>query len=184
MEKEHSSLPPSCSAPTVFASVGSVLEASKPHGPFSSPPPLLVTAASSQPQPGLASPPANSAARPVTATKTAGDHVITVVLRGEGKPKAFIEMFGEESKRPPSDGGGGGGGGKKVATSKVVSTKSQAVKGGVESGSAPTRTSQRQIKRPKTDDELIDFEASSRSKKHRPGGAASKSSVVRCGRRG
>ena len=179
-EKEPSSLPPSSlpstrSAPAISASVMPVLGVSTSHG--RSPPPLLVTSISSPP--GAISPPA-TAPIPVTAIKTVGDHVTPVVMRGEGKPKSFMEMSGEESKRPLSDGGGG----KKAASSKVASVKTQAPKGGGkgggEGGSVPTRSSQRQIKRPKTDDELIDFEASSRSKKHRPAGAAaSKSSVVR-----
>lgn len=46
-------------------------------------------------------------------------------------------------------------------TSKPVKTE-QGGGGGGGGGVAPTRSSQRQIKRPKMDDELIDFESSSR----------------------
>lgn len=81
----------------------------------------------------------------------------------------------------PGGGRGGGGGGKKGAVKNVPVTKAHTIRGGVESvvggGSLPTRSSQRQIKRPKTDDELIDFECSSRSKRQRQAGTSSKTAA-------
>ena len=47
-----------------------------------------------------------------------------------------------------------------IMKKSAVTKPSKSVK--VDVGAAPTRTSQRQIKRPKMDDELIDFESSSR----------------------
>ena len=88
-----------------------------------------------------------------------GGHVLT-----DGKPRAAISVMSVESKASKS--------------SVAVTSRSHLVRG-VE-GSLPTRSSQRQIKRPKTDDELIDFDGSSRTKKHRAagGGASSKTPVV------
>lgn len=117
------------------------------------------------------------------------DHVTTPPVRitsqtgaGEGKPKAFMIMCAEGSKKAPNtphDGGSAKGGRK----SKGSTPKSSTVKSGGKSlgevTPAPTRSSQRQIKRPKTDDELIDFEASSRSKKHKASVSGPKLSTVR-----
>ena len=87
-----------------------------------------------------------------SATVAAAGHVTPHV---GGKPKSFVAMSlgGNEGKKS---------GPKK--TSKSTPSRghgSNVSKSG--DGTAPTRSSQRQIKRPKTDEELVNCEASSRS---------------------
>ena len=119
---------------------------------------------SSSRPPSSSSFPQHGGALPIAAAATImaarGGHVLT-----DGKPRAAISVMSVESK---------------ASKSVAVASRSHPVRG-VE-GSLPTRSSQRQIKRPKTDDELIDFDGSSRTKKHRAaaagGGASSKTPVV------
>ena len=97
----------------------------------------------------------SSNALPCSSATVAADHVTPRTTHVGGKPKSFmaITLSGSEGKK---------GGSKK--SSKSTPSRGHASKVGKSGeGAAPTRSSQRQIKRPKTDEELVNCEASSRS---------------------
>ena len=98
---------------------------------------------------------------PLCSSETvAVSHVTPQKTHLGGKPKSFmsISLSGSEGRK---------GGSKK--SSKSTPSRGHGSKVGKSGeGTAPTRSSQRQIKRPKTDEELVNCEASSR------GGVSSK----------
>lgn len=98
--------------------------------------------------------PCSNASPHCMATGGAG-HVTPRLPQVGGKPRSFMSaaLSGSEGKK---------GGSKKI--SKSTPSRGHASKVGKScDGTAPTRSSQRQIKRPKTDEELVNCEASSRS---------------------
>ena len=98
--------------------------------------------------------PSSNALPACSSATVAADHVTPKTTHIGGKPKSFmaISLSGSEGKK-----------GSSKKTSKSTPSRGHGSKVGKSGdGAAPTRSSQRQIKRPKTDEELVNCEASSR----------------------